>query len=608
MRRSLSLLGLCAALAAVVGAAPPAAAQSDEYLATIGTAGVPGTANDQFNDPVQIAFDANNGHILVADSANDRVQVFSAADFSYIATIGETNNPGSDNATLFLPDSVAVDAAHNRVLVLDTDNVRVQIFDATSFAYQSTLGGVGGSAAAGTDFNFPAGIGIDPIHGRILVADTMNNRVQIFDSTAFTYVATLGDPNGFLGSDNAHLAAPQGVAFDTKRNRFLVADTGNDRIQFFDGSSFAYLATLGGPELDLLSDNEHLGQTFAVAYDSGRDQILVVDAGNERVQAFDAGTLAYVGTIGTTAVAGTDNAHFQLPAGVAVDGPGGRILVADFLNARVQVFSAALPSNLDAAVLPGGRSVQLVNGSGTATVFATMLNSGSAALADCAIGLTDFQSPSISAPVPLSVAYQTTNPATNAVTGTPDTPVAIPAGSAQTFVLTFRAPTAQSFAEQTLAFTCNGSPAAPIVYGVNTVNLLFSSAPVPDIIALAATPSGNGVLTVPFSQNGSAAFAVATINAGAASPLTVTLDAGNAASLPLEAGLCQTNPTTGQCLAAPSTSLPVTFAAGATATFSVFVKATAPVPFDPAGSRIFMRFFDSDGIGHGSTSVAVTTD
>ena len=41
--------------------------------------------------------------------------------------------------------------------------------------------------------------------------------------------------------------------------------------------------------------------------------------------------------------------------------------------------------------------------------------------------------------------------------------------------------------------------------------------------------------------------------------------------------------------------------------FSVFLQASGPIALDPASSRIFVRFKDSSGGLHGSTSVAVET-
>jgi streptogramin lyase len=88
--------------------------------------------------------------------------------------------------------------------------------------------------------------------------------------------------------------------------------------------------------------------------------------------------------------------------------------------------STASTSPLVAAVLPSSRSVEVGS---TATAFATIINSGSSTASGCAVA------PVTS--VPASFVYQTTNPATNALTGSPNTPASIAAGGSQSFVIAF---------------------------------------------------------------------------------------------------------------------------------------------------------------------------
>jgi hypothetical protein len=71
--------------------------------------------------------------------------------------------------------------------------------------------------------------------------------------------------------------------------------------------------------------------------------------------------------------------------------------------------------------------------------------------------------------------------------------------------------------------------------------------------------------------------------------------------------ICQTNPASGACLAAPAPSVTTTIAANATPTFGIFVAGSGTVPFDPANNRVFVSFGDSGGTVRGSTSVAVRT-
>ena len=100
------------------------------------------------------------------------------------------------------------------------------------------------------------------------------------------------------------------------------------------------------------------------------------------------------------------------------------------------------------------------------------------------------------------------------------------------------------------------------------------------------------------------AFAVASSNIGATSQIVVSVDTGSV-SLPLTATLCQSNPSTGACLATPASSVTLSDASGGAPTFSVFLQATGSVPFAPATNRVFVRFNDPAGGIHGSTSVAV---
>jgi hypothetical protein len=140
---------------------------------------------------------------------------------------------------------------------------------------------------------------------------------------------------------------------------------------------------------------------------------------------------------------------------------------------------------------------------------------------------------------------------------------------------------------------------------VNTLLLSSSSTPVPDIVALATTPTGDGIVDLPGSL-GANAFAVASVNVGSQDTITASADTGTA-SLAVTLSICESNPATGECLSAPAASVTTLINAGATPTFSIFVTGTGTVPFDPASNRIFVRFRDAGGVTRGSTSVAVQT-
>ncbi len=544
-----------------------------------------------FSSPGKGVTDLTNGHILIADTGNQRVEVISASTLATLAIIGTTGVAGSDNAHFNDPTGVAFVGATDQIFVSDTGNDRIQVFNAVSFAYVGTISGTAGNArllATGdTSFSAPGGIYADA--GRLYVADTGNQRVQIFDAATMSYVATLGS-TGIAGVDNAHFNAPADVTVNDAVGEILVADSGNARIQRFDAATFAFKGTIGGAA----GGSDHFGTPLGIGYDPTSKLVLVADSAAQRVQAFDALSYNYVLTLGT-GTAGTGNDQFSSPAGVSIDTAHQQILVADQKNNRVQIFAVA-PTVAFASVLPGSRSVELGQ---PATIFASMINAGATPLQGCAPALP------VTAPAGLSLSYQTTDPATNALTGTQGKPATIAANNGvQSFLVTFQGNQAFSASDMALDFGCLGIGPAAVATGVDTVDLAMSTAPVADVIALAATASNDGIAKIP--AGGASAFAVASSNVGATSQIVVSVDTGSA-SLPLTATLCQSNPSTGACLATPSTSVTLSDASGAAPTFSVFLQATGTIPFAPAASRVFVRFKDPSGGLHGSTSVAVET-
>lgn len=248
--------------------------------------------------------------------------------------------------------------------------------------------------------------------------------------------------------------------------------------------------------------------------------------------------------------------------------------------------------SLIAAVLPGSRSVKV---GASATVFATVINAGT----DTAIGCRITQVNTM----PATLTVRTTD-ASNQVVGSP--PVDIPIGTAQTFLLGIKPTSAVAPVDVQFRFDCDNSDPAPTVSGVNTLWFSAVSTLGPDVVALAATPSRDGIVGIP-GPTGSGAFSVATVNVGAAGPITVSADTGTT-TLAAKAYVCQTDPATGLCFAPPAVSVTATMPANSTATFGVFVAGSGTVPFAPATNRVFVRFKDGAGVTRGATSVAVRTE
>ncbi len=282
---------------------------------------------------------------------------------------------------------------------------------------------------------------------------------------------------------------------------------------------------------------------------------------------------------------------------VALGADGALWFLDRYSNEIVRMTVPASSGPLFAATLPASRSVQGPPlKTPTVTAFATIVNAGPVAANGCGIVPVT--------PVYSGFSFQTTNPSTNAVTGTPNTRVTIPANGAQSFVVAFTPVSEMAPRDVMFGFDCAGLDGAPTVVGLNTLNLSFSIDPVPDMISVGVTPSGDGYARTG-GAGGTGVFAVATANIGAAAALTarVRLPAG----VPVAATICKTNSSTGACLAAPAPTVTVNVGANENGTWTAFLQATGSIPPDPAHARVFVEFVDAGGVVRGSTSTAVTT-
>ena len=187
--------------------------------------------------------------------------------------------------------------------------------------------------------------------------------------------------------------------------------------------------------------------------------------------------------------------------------------------------SSSWAQSIVAAVLPSGRSVQVGSIAGA---FATIVNAESVTATSCGISLVTA--------IPATFSFQTTDPVTNRVTGNLNTPANIPPGAAQSFVFSLTANSPIAPTDVQFSFDCSNTNPAPVNTGLNTLLFSASSTLVPDIVALAATTTNDGIVNVS-GTNGTGAFAVATVNVGASGSITASADTGGA-SLPVNISLC----------------------------------------------------------------------
>jgi DNA-binding beta-propeller fold protein YncE len=269
----------------------------------------------------------------------------------------------------------------------------------------STNGIGGGSNSHG--FNKARDTIVDPVNHRLFVADTLNNRVLVFNldstdgvvSTTASYV--FGQPDftsNAAGTSQDKFNQPYGLTYDAATERLFVADTYNSRVMIFDASTSTLDATTTYGEdaeyvfgqSDFVSGGANAINQSAtnypdgLAYDLTSDRLFVSDPNDNRVLAFDASTSTLDATttygenaeyvFGQPDFVSSGNATAQnglhFPNGLVYDSATGRLFVADNQNNRVLAFDAST-STLDATTTYGedaeyvfGQPDFISNGSG----------------------------------------------------------------------------------------------------------------------------------------------------------------------------------------------------------------------------------------------------
>uniref|UniRef100_UPI00398E5506 RING finger protein nhl-1-like n=1 Tax=Pristiophorus japonicus TaxID=55135 RepID=UPI00398E5506 len=222
---------------------------------------------------------------------------------------------GSDLGHFTWPRGVAV-TPEGHLVVADSSNHRVQIFDRGG-RFLRSFGSYGSSEG---EFDCLAGVAVSH-QGWIITADRYNHRLQVFDSVG-RFIRAFGRE----GACNGNLSYPWGVAIDGM-GFIYVCDKDNHRLQLFtlDGHFVCKFGQRG-------TGDGQLDQPHYVAI-GPRNQVVVSDSGNHRVQIFDKSG-RFVTKFGCE---GTALGQFKYPRGVALDHEG-NILVGDSGNNRLQLF------------------------------------------------------------------------------------------------------------------------------------------------------------------------------------------------------------------------------------------------------------------------------
>ena len=287
----------------------------------------------RLSDPFGIAIDTD-GAIYISDAgdaqrlrrvlANGRVETYAGGARGFA--------DGDRNAARFdAPSALAIDR-QGALYVADTGNHAIRRIArdgvVTTLAGDGVPGDADGSDAR---FNGPVGIAIDP-HGRVIVADTYNDRIRAIGGDGVVSTIAGGTIAGYQDGPAAQALfdTPCGVAVDAAGNIY-VADTGNGAIRKIDpaGAVTTILQDLEGTPVRPLGVAVSPEGVLYATDERGRLLELRPDGGSRTVAGLAPGY----------ADGGAGRARLRRPAGIAVAGPG-RLMVADTGNAAVREITA----------------------------------------------------------------------------------------------------------------------------------------------------------------------------------------------------------------------------------------------------------------------------
>jgi len=173
----------------------------------------PSGGEDTAWSPLTAAVDSN-GDVYVADAKKDQNRIIVMNKSGKILRTFGTS--GAGKGQFAFPNGIAL--TKDRVYVADSNNARVQAFDKKGkylFSFRP---------AQGTELTHP--LGIDATRsGEVILVESFGHQVQSYTPEGggiYTF--------GTIGISNGQLRYPEGIAI-TPNGRVFVADTGNNRIQ-----------------------------------------------------------------------------------------------------------------------------------------------------------------------------------------------------------------------------------------------------------------------------------------------------------------------------------------------------------------------------------------
>ncbi|MFG1289865.1 NHL repeat-containing protein [Xanthobacter versatilis] len=289
----------------------------------IKTIGGDGREVGRLQDPRGV--ELSGSEIYVTDSGNSRIQIFDLYTDD-VRTFSPTDD-GVRTRHLQVPIDVAVFDGH--VYVLDSAQNQIHVYKSNG----EWLGQFGSFGAGRGQFNEPSALALN--EDLIAVADTGNQRIQLFDRKTYSVITTYPS----VGT-HGPFEQPSGIAL-TPAGRIFVTDTHNNMVRelSYSKGSVREIRAWGGY-------GSYVGQLAEpLAIEVRADEVFVTDLVNHRVQVFNIGSPSGPQVEFTFArhplSPREGNGRVHYPTGLAVSQDGNITVICESFENRCQIFQTA---------------------------------------------------------------------------------------------------------------------------------------------------------------------------------------------------------------------------------------------------------------------------
>ncbi|XP_059186592.1 tripartite motif-containing protein 3-like [Centropristis striata] len=225
-------------------------------------------------------------------------------------------------------------SSNGRIVVADSNNQCIQVFS-NDGQFKMRFGVRGRSPG---QLQRPTGVTVD-VNGDIIVADYDNRWISIFSSDGKFKnkigAGRLMGPKGVAVDKNGHI-----ITVDNKACCVFIFQSNGKLVTKFGarGTSDRHFAEKGSANIALEQKLSKSGPVFSPHFVAvnNKNEIVVTDFHNHSVKVYNADG-EFLFKFGSH---GEGNGQFNAPTGVAVDA-NGNIIVADWGNSRIQVFDSS---------------------------------------------------------------------------------------------------------------------------------------------------------------------------------------------------------------------------------------------------------------------------